>query len=123
MNTPLIIVLRGGRIFGRIQKALDAGALREGAEVLLEREPENPYDNWAIKTSVIAAEPDGDSAYDIGYVAREMAAVIAPTMDEGQKYKCKVLNWTDSSVNAQLDKDDLTDAVELGEESDDDNNC
>ena len=51
-------------------------------ELQLEREPQNPYDEFAIKVFY-----DGEH---IGYVERGQAAFISPQIDEGQKYRCTV---------------------------------
>jgi hypothetical protein len=50
--------------------------------VVIEREPENPYDENAIR--VVAVEPPWVKAHgpmQIGYIAKEVAAVYAPLMD------------------------------------------
>jgi len=49
--------------------------------VILEREPNNPHDEYAIKVLL------GDkrkTARHIGYVARQTAKVLAPRMDKGR---------------------------------------
>lgn len=46
----------------------------------LEREPENPYDMFAIKVLY-----DGEH---IGYIERKQAMFISPWMDQGVDYTC-----------------------------------
>ena len=53
-----------------------AANLTEESEVRLEREPENPYDAYAIKVML------GD--FHLGYIERDKAAWISPLLDEGQ---------------------------------------
>lgn len=57
-------------------------ALEEGQELLLEREPENRFDQNAIRVV------DPASGLHLGYVAREVAELISPEMDEGAEIKC-----------------------------------
>ncbi|GFR51517.1 hypothetical protein Agub_g13933, partial [Astrephomene gubernaculifera] len=45
--------------------------------VLLVREPNNPYDRWAIRVDNVRGEK-------IGHISREQAAVISPLIDKGQ---------------------------------------
>ena len=52
-----------------------AAAINSATPIVLEREPENPYDAYAIKVLV------GDM--HIGYIERGQAAWISPLMDEG----------------------------------------
>ncbi len=51
-------------------------------ELQLEREPQNPYDEFAIKVLY--------QGEHIGYVERGQAAFISPQIDAGQKYQCTV---------------------------------
>ena len=60
-------------------------ALEENAPLIIEREPENPYDVHAIKV----LHPT--DRVHIGYVAREVAKEIAPLMDVGHAVTCKCL--------------------------------
>ncbi|KXZ51801.1 hypothetical protein GPECTOR_11g243 [Gonium pectorale] len=48
-----------------------------GMMVLLIREPNNPYDKWAIRVDNIRGEK-------IGHISREQAAVLAPLIDRGK---------------------------------------
>lgn len=61
-----------------------------GGETLsLEREPENPYDENAIK---VLYDLDGESLH-IGYIAKEDAAFIAPHLDEGSEFVTQVFDF------------------------------
>jgi hypothetical protein len=51
-------------------------ALEEGAPVILVREPNNPHDGNAIKCLDLFGR-------EMGYVQREVAAIVARWMDEG----------------------------------------
>lgn len=57
-----------------------AAALTPGDTVLLEREPDNAFDAYAIRVLV----PDGDEPpFHIGYIERGQAAWISPLIDDG----------------------------------------
>jgi hypothetical protein len=57
----------------------------EGGEVLdLERDPENEFDPNAIKVIWPA------TGEFLGFVAKEVAADLAPEMDAGTKFRCTV---------------------------------
>lgn len=58
-------------------------SLENGEEIFLVREPNNPYDSYAIKV----INKDGD---DLGYVKKEWAAIFSWKMDFGFKYKSQV---------------------------------
>ncbi len=60
-------------------------------ELQLEREPQNPYDEFAIQVFY--------EGQHIGYVERGKAAFISPQMDEGQKYICTVEELTQRNNN------------------------
>lgn len=57
--------------------------MEEGHVLSLLREPENPYDTNAIQVI------DPESQIFIGFVAKEVAAEIAPLMDEGIEFDCR----------------------------------
>lgn len=52
-----------------------AAALEPGDRLTLEREPENPYDAYAIKVLL--------EDLHLGYIERGQAAWISPLLDEG----------------------------------------
>ena len=58
--------------------------LEEGAKLTLERAAGNPHDENAIKV----IEPE--SGEFIGYVAKEIAADLAPLLDDGVSFSCAV---------------------------------
>lgn len=88
-------------------------------ELQLEREPQNPHDEFAIKVLY-----DGEH---IGYVERGQAAFISPQIDAGQKYMCTVDNLVQKGKNLHpsctIEPDDSPDEAEeddyLGTEFDD----
>jgi hypothetical protein len=66
-----------------ISYRLTVDGMREMQERLplictLEREPENIHDENAVKVVITEGE-----IFHLGYLARQTAAVFAPTMDEG----------------------------------------
>ena len=54
-------------------------------ELQLEREPENPYDGFAIKVLY-----EGEH---IGYVERKQAMFISPWLDQGVAYRCTATDF------------------------------
>ena len=85
--------------------------LQAGDELLLERDYENDYD----PNAVAILRENGDQ---LGYIRRQIAAHIAPLMDEGVGYSARVLDVTGGEddrsfgVNIQVDreKDDAEEA-------------
>lgn len=75
-------LLRGVN-FRPIEAKVKVNELVEGQALLLEREPYNEFDSNAIKV----IEPD--SQIFLGYVAKEVAADLAPEMDSGKAFTCK----------------------------------
>ena len=59
--------------------------LTEGDELILEPEPSNQYDPYAIRVIHPA------SSEHIGYVAKEFASEIAPMLEAGSTATCTVL--------------------------------
>jgi len=108
MKFPLIIVIRGGQFEKRLVNAAANQALKTGAEILLEREPKNAHDFNAIKAAVRKPDEDAPEVFEdfpLGYVAREVAFVLAPMMDTGSTFKVKLLTWSASSVNAEISEE------------------
>jgi len=58
-------------------------ALEKGEEIFLLREPNNPYDSYAIKVM-------NKEGKDLGYIKKEWAAIFSWKMDFGFKYKSVV---------------------------------
>ena len=58
-----------------------------GDPLMLLREPGNQYDQNAIKITTI-------EGMQIGYIRAKLAAELAPLMDKGSKFTCKVLEVT-----------------------------
>lgn len=61
--------------------------VNRAVEVILEREPDNPYDANAIKVSVALSR---GGAIEAGYVAREVAGDWSPAMDSARvrRFSC-----------------------------------
>lgn len=58
--------------------------LRKGAVLVLEPEPDNKYDEFAIRVLL------GDQ--QVGYVEKKLAKRLSPILQLGVRYKCKVLS-------------------------------
>jgi hypothetical protein len=69
--------------------ALDAAALEPGSALALRRDPGNPHDPHAI-----AVEAAGEQ---LGWVPRELAALLAPELDAGATWSTVVLREQRSS--------------------------
>lgn len=80
---PLVRVV-GMHFRGEHAKAY-AAALQPGDTLLLEREPDNQYDSYAIKVMT-----PGDDSFHLGYIEKGAAMWIASEMDEGMKFSCTV---------------------------------
>jgi len=76
-------VLRGAD-FRPIEAQARVSSLEEGDSLTLLREPGNRFDSNAIMVL------DPDSEMHLGYVAKEVAAELAPLMDEGEEFVCSV---------------------------------
>ena len=81
--TTFFAELRGIN-FRPIETQVYALNMSEGQDVSLEREPDNKYDENAIK--VIAED------HFIGYVAKEVAEDLAPILDAGDSYHGFILD-------------------------------
>lgn len=57
--------------------------LEPGTELVLEREPDNPYDHWAVKVLT-------KSGQMLGYVTRFKNETIARMMDHGHRFEARV---------------------------------
>jgi hypothetical protein len=80
---------------GRNRQTIIQNFIEEGEPLILEREPENEYDNNAIAAYVVPiSDPWGSGIYQVGYLPREMAAELAPLMDQGNKVYCEVSECT-----------------------------
>ena len=66
-------------------------AMREGEVLTLEREPENPYDQNAIKVFA--------SGIWLGYIDRSAAAWISGWLDEGHSFTTTVVGFLDERNN------------------------
>ena len=75
--------------------AREVGALKEGTEVELVREPTNQYDSNAVKCIVHSLMNEADATSEvelmIGYVKKNFAADLAHHMDKGMRVKGTVV--------------------------------
>jgi hypothetical protein len=60
-------------------------------ELELEREPENPFDIYAIKVLY--------EGQHIGYLEKDVAAFLAPELDEGATFTCTVIDLVSERNN------------------------
>lgn len=77
------VYLRGVS-FRPIEAKQIVNELEEGYALTLQREASNPHDENAIMVL------DPDTQIHLGYVAKEAASELAPLMDEGLEFECKV---------------------------------
>lgn len=88
--------------------------LSDGEKLALLREPQNPFDRNAIRVLT----SDGR---DVGHIRKEIAAEIAPNIDQGERYSCYVTAVTGGGeysygVNIMMVKGERkTERVEMGE--------
>lgn len=65
------------------------------SKVMLVREPDNKYDNYAILVTAVDGRP-------IGHVSAEWAVVYAPKMDAGAKYEATVKEIAPKVIKAEV---------------------
>jgi hypothetical protein len=75
-------------------------ALPAHTELVLQREPTNPYDQFAIQVR----DPNGDRLF--GYVPKHIAAELAPKMDKGIRHACFVKRVNDIKPELWVDRMD-----------------
>ena len=108
MNTYSDVPLRGTFFRTPTDRAF-AEAMSEGLELSLLREPENEHDSNAIK--VLFTDPENETfTIHLGYVAREIAAWIAPELDAGNDYTCFLTSIDRSGKSAKYELIITTDA-------------
>jgi SWI/SNF-related matrix-associated actin-dependent regulator of chromatin subfamily A3 len=83
MRREVTAELRGAGLFG-LEALKRSVSLSANQPLLLVREPRNRYDTNAIRVHDILYAP-------VGYVAREVAAKVAPLMDAGEVWMAKVV--------------------------------
>ncbi|MBO6011040.1 MAG: HIRAN domain-containing protein [Oscillospiraceae bacterium] len=62
-----------------------AGAVKAGDALTLAREPENPFDRFAVRI-------DGADGEKLGYVPRALNPDVAALLDSGVKLKCRAVS-------------------------------
>ena len=65
--------------------ALASDAVAPGKPLELRRDPDNPHDPYAIQVH------PGDEGPQVGWVPRELAAELAPELDQGRAWSAVVL--------------------------------
>jgi len=73
-----------GLSFRPIEAKVIAQNLIEGSPLVLQREPDNAFDENAIMVL------DPDTQVHLGYVAKEVAVDLAAEMDAGNEFQCHV---------------------------------
>ncbi len=89
---PEFEALLRGVSFRPIEAKMVVKDLEEGTALMLEREPDNKYDENAIKV----IHPESEEF--IGFVQKEVACDIAPWMDRGFHFTCHVGDRMSASV-------------------------
>lgn len=84
MNSTIFSKIAGVSFNGRQRLVRN---LSIGIPLRLVREQNNQYDENAIKITTIGG-------IQLGYIRAGLAAKLAPLMDEGNKFNCKVLEIT-----------------------------
>ena len=74
-----------GMFFRQPHEREYASAISIGSTFDLEREPDNAYDAFAIKVTKTLST--GETLH-LGYIAKEVAAWVAPELDEGRSFRC-----------------------------------
>lgn len=88
---PVFEALLRGVSFRPVEAKAIVKDLEDGAALLLEREPTNAHDDNAIKV----CHPEGEF---LGYVAKEVAADLAPWMDKDWHFTCNVNGRMSASI-------------------------
>ena len=81
-------------------------SLTPGTELILKREPENPYDRWAI----IVETKEG---IQLGYVTRYKNETIARMMDHGHKFQAFVESAEETGKEIPEDRQAFTEQMRL----------
>jgi hypothetical protein len=96
-------------------------AMDQGHVLTLQREPDNQYDPNAIQVI------DPETQIFIGFVAKEVAADIAPLMDEGTMFNCRAAErmgqltfaldiWSEDEGDWPVEETQVEDEQSRGEE-------
>ena len=86
---PNVLVV--GMHFRGAHAVAAVGSLVPPVELQLEREPQNPHDEFAIKVMY--------QDEHIGYIERGQAAFISPRIDDGQPYRAIVNDFQQKGRN------------------------
>lgn len=80
---------------GRRRQEIISEDLYEGMDLVLEREPDNPYDPNAV---AVLTSSYGDQ---VGYLNKDLAAELAPLMDDGQLVTATVADITGGELDGK----------------------
>ncbi len=92
------VLLKGAFHRGSHAKTFIEDELQIGDKsLILEREPDNKFDVNAIKVMVPSADEDGEP-WHLCYVQKEVAAYLAPEMDDGTEFEVEVTGFQEERV-------------------------
>lgn len=111
--TEFTAYLRGNNFRPIEAKAAFAGLI-EGDALILQREAGNQYDPNAI----MVIQPE--SEIHLGYVAKEVAAELAPLMDDNREFRCTVEANMMKSVILKIEEVQVAEHALAGMTDDDD---
>ncbi len=96
--TQFTAQLRGVN-FRSVEAKARVNEFEGGEKLILMREPGNQFDPFAIMVM------DEDTQMHLGYVAKGVAAELAPLMDEGKTFYCSVESVAFRSVLLQIEEE------------------
>src|SRR5699024_535043 len=91
-----------GITFGQRRKFVNQ--IKEGEEVFLKRDPNNPYDKNAI--SVLDKNNN-----DIGFIGKDWASIYAIKMDLGMKYSAIIIEKEPKVIHIDLKRTNLEEDI------------
>ena len=86
---------------GYHEAAAEAKSLEAGDQLILKREPDNPYDDLAIAVL-------GESGAKLGYIPRNQNCVLARLMDAGKQICAEITDcdaegpWTEIDIKVSM---------------------
>ncbi len=93
--------------------------LHPGDYLILEREPDNPEDPFAVKALIDPMDdPWGEAPYHIGYLTGRVSEEVATALDESQEVTCMVTEITGATksivgVNVELTIYSVQESIEI----------